>query len=60
MAKVREYTVVVNGQETTMQLNEADAKQMGAKPVQSGTQTSADVEEKARTTANKSRSAENK
>jgi len=33
MAELRIYKVLVNGNETTMQLTEEDAKQLGAEPV---------------------------
>ena len=34
MAELREYTVTMNGHETTMQLSEEDAKNLDAKPVE--------------------------
>jgi len=33
MSELREYVVVLNGNETTMQLSEEDAKALDAKPV---------------------------
>jgi len=34
MAGLREYTVTVNGNQTTMQLSDEDAKSLDAKPVE--------------------------
>jgi hypothetical protein len=33
MADLKEYQVTINGETTTMQLNEADAERLGGKPV---------------------------
>lgn len=63
MAEVREYTVVVNGNETTMQLSDEDAERLGVKEPDSGPEARSAEEEapaKSRSASNKSRSAENK
>lgn len=58
--EVREYTVVVNGNETTMQLNDADAERVGVKKPVAKQQQDEEPEAKSRSASNKSRGAENK
>lgn len=61
MATLREYTVVVNGHETVMNLSEEDAKRLGGKPTSGGRSGAPDEpDEKSARAANKSRTASNK
>ncbi|MPZ66172.1 MAG: hypothetical protein GEU83_11875 [Pseudonocardiaceae bacterium] len=52
MAELRQYTVVINGHETIMNLSEEDARRLGGTPVESKQRTSTST--KRRTVRNKS------
>lgn len=60
--ELRTYEVEINGNKTTMQLNEADAKRLGALPGddEAGSDESLVTSTKARATSNKARTTENK
>lgn len=55
--ELREYRVTINGNETTMQLNEDEAERLGGAPVEDATDSGG---AKARGAANKARGAQTK